>query len=86
MEPAVGTPELIVEFFMEALIIYATFIFWRRYRRTGNRTLLVLTVIFALTMGLTVGFITSTLGRKETPYDDVEEFNIPNEKAEIINY
>jgi len=35
---------------------------------------IVLTVIFALTMGVIVGFIVSKLGRKETPYDDKEEF------------
>jgi ABC-type protease/lipase transport system fused ATPase/permease subunit len=44
----VDLPEFIVELLMEALLIYATFIFWRRYRRTSNRTLLVLTVTFAL--------------------------------------
>jgi ammonium transporter Rh len=33
-----------------------------------------LSVIFAITMGLVVGFITSRLGRKEVQYDDGEEF------------
>ena len=34
----------------------------------------VLSVIFAVIMGIVVGFIASQLGRKETPYDDKEEF------------
>jgi ammonium transporter Rh len=37
----------------------------------------ILSVIFATTMGIIVGFITSRLGRKETPYDDKEEFIVP---------
>jgi ammonium transporter Rh len=36
----------------------------------------ITTVIFAIIMGITVGFVTSRLGRKETPYDDKEEFEI----------
>jgi len=36
----------------------------------------IITVIFAIVMGITVGFVTSRLGRKETPYDDKEEFEI----------
>ena len=47
MRLAVGLPEFIVELAMEALLIYATLIFWRRYRRTSNRTLLILTIAFA---------------------------------------
>ncbi len=35
---------------------------------------IILSVIFAVTMGIAVGFITSKLGRKETPYTDAEEF------------
>jgi len=35
---------------------------------------IITSVIFAITMGIVVGFITSKLGRKETPYDDTEEF------------
>ena len=35
---------------------------------------ILLSVIFAITMGIVVGFITSKLGRKETPYVDTEEF------------
>ncbi len=34
----------------------------------------IITVIFAVVMGILVGFVTSRLGRKETPYDDKEEF------------
>jgi ammonium transporter Rh len=34
----------------------------------------ILSVIFAIIMGIFVGFIASQLGRKETPYDDKEEF------------
>ncbi len=37
----------------------------------------ITTVIFALTMGIIVGFITSRLGRKETPYEDNDEFILP---------
>jgi phosphate/sulfate permease len=37
----------------------------------------IISVIFATTMGIIVGFITSRLGRKETPYDDKEEFIVP---------
>lgn len=35
---------------------------------------IVLTVILAVTMGVTVGFIVSRLGRKQTPYEDKDEF------------
>ena len=35
---------------------------------------IIITVIFAVVMGILVGFITSRLGRKETPYNDKEEF------------
>jgi ammonium transporter Rh len=34
----------------------------------------VLTVILALTMGVAVGFIVSRFGRKQTPYEDKDEF------------
>lgn len=34
----------------------------------------ILSVIFAIIMGIAVGFIISRLGRKEKPYDDKEEF------------
>jgi ammonium transporter Rh len=37
----------------------------------------IISVVLALTMGITVGFIASRLGRKETPYDDKEEFILP---------
>jgi ammonium transporter Rh len=37
----------------------------------------IISVVLALTMGIIVGFIASRLGRKETPYDDKEEFIIP---------
>lgn len=36
----------------------------------------IITVIFAIVMGIIVGFVTSRLGRKETPYDDKEEFEL----------
>jgi len=36
----------------------------------------IISVIFALTMVIAVGFITSKLGRKEIPYDDIEEFSV----------
>ena len=35
---------------------------------------IVLTVILAVTMGVIVGFAVSRLGRKETPYEDKDEF------------
>ena len=35
---------------------------------------IVVTVILALTMGVTVGFIVSRFGRKRTPYEDKDEF------------
>ena len=34
----------------------------------------VLTVVFAVVMGIIVGFIVSRLGRKESPYEDKDEF------------
>jgi ammonium transporter Rh len=37
----------------------------------------ILSVVFATTMGIIAGLIASRLGRKETPYDDKEEFIIP---------
>ncbi len=37
---------------------------------------IIMTVIFAITMGIVVGFIASRLGRKNTPYDDKEEFEL----------
>jgi ammonium transporter Rh len=36
-----------------------------------------LSVILAIITGIIVGFIASKLGRKETPYDDKEEFSVP---------
>lgn len=44
----------------------------------------LMTVVFALIAGLIVGFIASMLGRKEAPYDDKEEFNVPTAKPETI--
>ena len=45
----------------------------------------LMTMVLALAAGLAVGFIVSTLGgRKETPYDDKEEFETPTSKAEAI--
>jgi ammonium transporter Rh len=37
---------------------------------------IIMSVIFAITMGIVVGFIASRLGRKDTPYDDKEEFEL----------
>ena len=37
---------------------------------------IVLTVILAVTMGVAVGFIVSRLGRKQTPYEDKDEFHL----------
>jgi ammonium transporter Rh len=37
----------------------------------------IISVIIAVTAGIIVGFIASKLGRKETLYDDKEEFDIP---------
>ena len=37
---------------------------------------IMLTVILAVTMGVAVGFIVSRLGRKQTPYEDKDEFLI----------
>jgi ammonium transporter Rh len=37
----------------------------------------ILSVVFATTMGIIAGLIASRLGRKETPYDDKEEFIVP---------
>jgi hypothetical protein len=35
----------------------------------------------AVTMGIVVGFIVSRLGRKQTPYDDKDEFMITEEET-----
>ena len=35
---------------------------------------IVMTVVLAVTMGVVVGFIVSRLGRKQTPYEDKDEF------------
>jgi uncharacterized membrane-anchored protein YhcB (DUF1043 family) len=40
---------------------------------------IVLTVSFAVTMGIIVGFIVSRMGTKEEPYDDQEEFSQSDE-------
>ena len=40
---------------------------------------IAISVVFAVVAGIVVGFITSKLGRKETPYDDKEEFVIPEQ-------
>jgi len=37
---------------------------------------IVISVILALIAGVVVGFIVSRLGRKEKPYNDIEEFEI----------
>lgn len=37
---------------------------------------IIISVILAVIAGIVVGFIASRLGRKETPYDDKEEFDI----------
>jgi len=38
---------------------------------------IILSVILAVLAGIVVRFIVSRLGRKETPYDDREEFDVP---------
>ena len=38
---------------------------------------IIISVIFALIAGIVVGFIASRLGRKELPYDDLEELGAP---------
>ena len=43
-----------------------------------------MTTLLAFVAGLAVGFIVSALGRKETPYDDKEEFDTPTSKVEAI--
>jgi ammonium transporter Rh len=37
---------------------------------------IIMSVIFAIITGIIVGFIASRLGRKDTPYDDKEEFEL----------
>jgi ammonium transporter Rh len=37
---------------------------------------IIMSVIFAIATGIVVGFIASRLGRKDTPYDDKEEFEL----------
>jgi ammonium transporter Rh len=37
------------------------------------------TVFFSLAMGVAVGFVVSRLGRKESPYDDMDEFIVTEE-------
>ena len=41
---------------------------------------IVVTVALAVTMGVVVGFIVSRLGRKQTPYEDKDEFLIADEE------
>jgi ammonium transporter Rh len=38
---------------------------------------IIISIISAIIMGILVGLIASRLGKKETPYDDKEEFNVP---------
>lgn len=48
---------------------------------------IVVTVALAVTMGVIVGFIVSRLGRKQTPYDDKDEFlNANDENFEQTSY
>jgi ammonium transporter Rh len=44
----------------------------------------VLTVVFAVVMGIIVGFIVQKLGRKESPYDDKDEFFSENETEQQL--
>jgi ammonium transporter Rh len=47
----------------------------------------VSTVVFAVVMGIIVGFIVSRLGRKESPYEDKEEFFTESEaEALAVEY
>ena len=43
-----------------------------------------MTVASAVMMGIIVGFIVSRLGRKQTPYEDRDEFLIADEENLII--
>ena len=43
---------------------------------------IVITVAFAIIMGIVVGFIVSKLGRKQTPYEDRDEFLISEDNEE----
>ncbi len=45
---------------------------------------IVTTVVLAITMGVIVGFIVSRLGRKQTPYEDQDEFLSSEEEKVII--
>ena len=38
---------------------------------------IIVSVILAVLAGIVVGFIVSRLGRKQIPYDDKEEFDVP---------
>jgi len=48
MKLPVPISELIIELVIEGLLLYAVYIFWRRYRRNANPILLVLTATFVL--------------------------------------
>jgi ammonium transporter Rh len=45
---------------------------------------IIVTVSLAITMGIIVGFIVSRLGRKQTPYEDKDEFLIGDEENLIV--
>jgi ammonium transporter Rh len=45
---------------------------------------IVTTVVLAITMGIVVGFIVSKLGRKQTPYEDKDEFLTSDEEKVIL--
>jgi hypothetical protein len=53
-------------------------VFVRKYGYTSI-TSTYLMVALAIGMGVVVGFLVSRLGRKEAPYDDKEEFEIPEQ-------
>lgn len=40
--------EIIVELIMEVAILYVAYMFWESYRRTGERSMLVMTWTFAI--------------------------------------
>jgi len=44
----ISIAEIVSELVMEGLLIYVTYIFWKRYRRTANHSLLVLAVTFTV--------------------------------------
>jgi ammonium transporter Rh len=61
-------------------LVAMTFVAAPLWQLTG----IVTTVVLAITMGVAIGFIVSRLGRKQTPYDDKDEFLSSDEEKVII--